>query len=127
MKADRPTADIYGHVSLLRTQRNYMVQTEVRGHCISGSMTSISLCVCVQDQYFFIYEAVAEVIVCGDTEVPLEQLEEYVADILSVAHEISDSTNIELQFKVSGSGREREGGRGREGGLTHCPSLAHRG
>ena len=55
-------------------------------------------------------------IVCGDTEVPLEQLEEYVADILSVAHEVSDSTNIELQFKVSGSGREREGGRGREGG-----------
>ena len=50
-------------------------------------------------------ETEQQVIVCGDTEVPLEQLEEYVADILSVAHEVSDSTNIELQFKVSGSGR----------------------
>ena len=29
MKANRRTVDIYGHVSLLRTQRNYMVQTEV--------------------------------------------------------------------------------------------------
>ena len=80
---------------------------------------------CVQDQYFFIYEAVAEVIVCGDTEVPLEQLEEYVADILSVAHEVSDSTNIELQFKVSGSGREGgregEGGRGGEVWLDLLP------
>ena len=31
MKAARQMVDIYGHVSLLRTQRNYMVQTEVRG------------------------------------------------------------------------------------------------
>ena len=29
MKANKETVDIYGHVSLLRTQRNYMVQTEV--------------------------------------------------------------------------------------------------
>lgn len=55
----------------------------------------------IQDQYFFIYEAVAEVIVCGDTEVPIEQLEDYVGNILSVANEHSDHTNIELQFKVS--------------------------
>ena len=31
MKAARQMVDIYGHVSLLRTQKNYMVQTEVRG------------------------------------------------------------------------------------------------
>ena len=31
--------DIYGHVSLLRTQRNYMIQTEVsaRGFCCGRS------------------------------------------------------------------------------------------
>ena len=39
-------------------------------------------------------------IACDDTEVPLEQLEDYVNDILSVAHEHADNTNIELQFKV---------------------------
>ena len=56
-----------------------------------------------QDQYFFIYEAVAEVIVCGDTEVPLEQLGDYVNDIVTVAADQTDTTdhsNIELQFKV---------------------------
>ena len=37
---------------------------------------------------------------CGDTEVPIEQLEDYVGNILSVANERSDHTNIELQFKV---------------------------
>ena len=30
--------DIYGHVSLLRTQRSYMVQTEVRGGSVACSM-----------------------------------------------------------------------------------------
>ena len=42
---------------------------------------------------------------CGDTEVSLEQLEDYVTDIRSLANEHTDNTNIELQFKVSG--RER--------------------
>ena len=37
---------------------------------------------------------------CGNTEVSLEMLEDYVTDILSVANENIDSTNIELQFKV---------------------------
>ena len=39
---------------------------------------------------------------CGDTEVSLEQLEDYVTDIRSLANEHTDNTNIELQFKVSG-------------------------
>ena len=40
---------------------------------------------------------------CGDTEVPLEQLGDYVNDIVSVAADQTDTTdhsNIELQFKV---------------------------
>lgn len=38
---------------------------------------------------------------CGNTEVLIEQLEDYVGNILSVANEHCDHTNIELQFKVS--------------------------
>ena len=79
-----------------------MVQTEVRPHPQwIWDTVRVPPSPSIQDQYFFIYEAVAEVIVCGDTEVPIEQLEDYVGNILSVANEHSDHTNIELQFKVS--------------------------
>ena len=37
---------------------------------------------------------------CGDTEVSLDQLEEYVNDILAVPLDQSEHTHIELQFKV---------------------------
>ena len=55
-----------------------------------------------QDQYFFIYEAVAEWIVCGNTEVPLEQLADYVNDLYQIIPEddVQDTTYIELEFKV---------------------------
>ena len=43
------TVDVYGHVTCLRSQRNYMVQTE--------------------DQYIFIHDALLEACVCGFTEV----------------------------------------------------------
>ena len=49
LKRER-TVDVYGHVTCLRAQRNYMVQTE--------------------DQYIFIHDAIYEAVVCGDTEVP---------------------------------------------------------
>jgi netrin-G3 ligand len=72
------TIDVYGHVSVLRSQRNYMVQTE--------------------DQYFFIHEAVLEAIQCGDTEInakdlptAMQRLNEVVSDDGSIA--------IELEFK----------------------------
>ncbi|CAI8013798.1 Receptor-type tyrosine-protein phosphatase delta [Geodia barretti] len=91
MKANRRTVDVYGHVSLLRTQRNYMVQTE--------------------DQYFFIYEAVAEVIVCGDTEVTLDQLEEYVNDILAAKNRYVnvlpyESRRVILQYQRAQEGSD---------------------
>ena len=37
---------------------------------------------------------------CGDTEVTLDQLEEYVNDILAVPLDQSEHTHIELEFKV---------------------------
>ena len=42
----------------------------------------------------------AETIVCGDTEVTLDQLEEYVSDILAVPLDQSEHTLIEIEFKV---------------------------
>ena len=43
------TIDVYGHVTCLRAQRNYMVQTE--------------------DQYTFIHDALLEAVMSGFTEV----------------------------------------------------------
>ena len=43
------TVDVYGHVTCLRAQRNYMVQTE--------------------DQYIFIHDALLEAVLAGNTEV----------------------------------------------------------
>lgn len=48
------TADIYGHVTCLRAQRNYMVQTE--------------------DQYVFIHDALLEAVQSGNTEIPARNL-----------------------------------------------------
>ncbi|XP_076838010.1 receptor-type tyrosine-protein phosphatase F isoform X5 [Brachyhypopomus gauderio] len=48
------SVDVYGHVTCMRAQRNYMVQTE--------------------DQYVFIHEALLEAATCGNTEVPARNL-----------------------------------------------------
>ena len=53
MKHDK-TIDIYGHVTCLRAQRNYVVQTE--------------------DQYIFIHDALAEAVLSGNTEVVASDL-----------------------------------------------------
>ncbi|XP_020616069.1 receptor-type tyrosine-protein phosphatase delta-like [Orbicella faveolata] len=48
------TVDIYGHVTVLRTQRNFMVQKE--------------------EQYIFIHDALLEAVSCGNTEVHARNL-----------------------------------------------------
>ena len=54
-----------------------------------------------QDQYFFIYEAISEALLCGNTEVPLDHLPGYVNELCNVIPEDDmDTTHIELQFKV---------------------------
>lgn len=74
------TVDIYGHVTCMRSQRNYMVQTE--------------------DQYVFIHEALLEAATCGHTEVPARNLYAHIQKLGQVPPGES-VTAMELEFKVS--------------------------
>lgn len=76
------TVDVYGHVTCMRSQRNYMVQTE--------------------DQYVFIHEALLEAATCGHTEVPARSLYAHIQKLGQVPPGES-VTAMELEFKV-GSG-----------------------
>ncbi|XP_057194008.1 protein tyrosine phosphatase receptor type Fa isoform X7 [Triplophysa rosa] len=70
--------DIYGHVTCMRAQRNYMVQTE--------------------DQYIFIHEALLEAATCGNTEVPARSLYTHIQKLTLVPP--GDAvTAMELEFK----------------------------
>nr|XP_057941500.1 receptor-type tyrosine-protein phosphatase S-like isoform X12 [Doryrhamphus excisus] len=72
------TVDIYGHVTLMRSQRNYMVQTE--------------------DQYIFIYDALLEAVTCGNTEVPARNLYSYIQRLTQIEPG-ENVTGMELEFK----------------------------
>jgi hypothetical protein len=76
------SVDIYGHVTCMRAQRNYMVQTE--------------------DQYIFIHEALLEAATCGNTEVPARNLYAHIQK-LSQPPAGETVTAMELEFKVSPS------------------------
>ncbi|KAG1946253.1 receptor-type tyrosine-protein phosphatase S [Pimephales promelas] len=72
------TVDIYGHVTLMRSQRNYMVQTE--------------------DQYSFIHDALLEAVACGNTEVAARSLFSYIQKLAQV--EVGEHVSgMELEFK----------------------------
>ncbi|XP_062816774.1 receptor-type tyrosine-protein phosphatase S isoform X2 [Anolis carolinensis] len=72
------TVDIYGHVTLMRSQRNYMVQTE--------------------DQYSFIHDSLLEAVACGNTEVPARNLYTYIQKLAQI--EAGEHvTGMELEFK----------------------------
>ncbi|XP_033959923.1 receptor-type tyrosine-protein phosphatase S-like isoform X2 [Pseudochaenichthys georgianus] len=72
------TVDIYGQVTLMRSQRNYMVQTE--------------------DQYSFIHEALLEAVACGNTEVAARSLYSYMQKLAKVEPG-EHITGMELEFK----------------------------
>ncbi|XP_051241208.1 protein tyrosine phosphatase receptor type Db isoform X17 [Dicentrarchus labrax] len=72
------TIDIYGHVTLMRSQRNYMVQTE--------------------DQYIFIHDALLEAVTCGNTEVPARNLYSYIQRLTQIEPG-ENVTGMELEFK----------------------------
>ncbi|XP_061457968.1 receptor-type tyrosine-protein phosphatase S [Rhineura floridana] len=72
------TVDIYGHVTLMRSQRNYMVQTE--------------------DQFSFIHDSLLEAVACGNTEVPARNLYTYIQKLAQI--EAGEHiTGMELEFK----------------------------
>ncbi|XP_010861097.1 PREDICTED: LOW QUALITY PROTEIN: receptor-type tyrosine-protein phosphatase F [Bison bison bison] len=73
------TVDIYGHVTCMRAQRNYMVQTE--------------------DQYVFIHEALLEAATCGHTEVPARNLYAHIQKLGQLPPGES-VTAMELEFKL---------------------------
>ncbi|XP_051789250.1 protein tyrosine phosphatase receptor type Fa isoform X11 [Erpetoichthys calabaricus] len=72
------SVDIYGHVTCMRAQRNYMVQTE--------------------DQYIFIHEALLEAATCGNTEVPARNLYAHIQKLTQVPP-AETVTSMELEFK----------------------------
>ncbi|XP_019740009.1 protein tyrosine phosphatase receptor type Fa [Hippocampus comes] len=72
------SVDVYGHVTCMRAQRNYMVQTE--------------------DQYVFIHEALLEDAVCGNTEVAARNLYAHIHKLSHVPPG-ETVTAMELEFK----------------------------
>eukprot|EP00057_Strongylocentrotus_purpuratus_P000931 XP_001187151.2 PREDICTED: receptor-type tyrosine-protein phosphatase delta [Strongylocentrotus purpuratus] len=72
------TVDIYGHVTCLRAQRNYMVQTE--------------------EQYIFIHEALYEAVASGTTEVHARNLYGHIQK-LTALEPGETITGMENEFK----------------------------
>src|SRR5699024_5623009 len=72
------TIDVYGHVTCLRAQRNYTVQTE--------------------DQYIFIYDAVLEAVIAGNTEVSSRNLYKQFQYLMQIVPG-ENCTSLDLDFK----------------------------
>ena len=84
------TVDIYGHVTCLRAQRNYMVQTE--------------------DQYMFIHEAVLEAVTAGNTEILARQLRSHVRQLTTTPmNHQQNALQLEFQVLTPGGAHVRTG------------------
>lgn len=107
------TVNITGFLKHIRTQRNYLVQTEVGlqtfiqscdvwGFFISWftttSLPSVSI---LQEQYVFIHNALVEAIVSGETNVAAAQLHRYVDELLTPGP--AGKTRLDAQYKVRSS------------------------
>ena len=71
------TVDIYGQVTCMRAQRNYMVQTE--------------------DQYVFIHDAVLEAVTSGNTEILARNLSSHVRQLMQPLPGHHNAMQLEFQ------------------------------
>uniref|UniRef100_UPI00358EE8F5 receptor-type tyrosine-protein phosphatase gamma-like n=1 Tax=Myxine glutinosa TaxID=7769 RepID=UPI00358EE8F5 len=75
---EKGTIGIKGFLKHIRTQRNFLVQTE--------------------EQYIFLHEALLEAARCHETDVPAANLSTYLGHLLGPSH--SGQTRLHRQFKV---------------------------
>jgi len=74
--------NVYGFLKHIRTQRNFLVQTE--------------------EQYIFIHDALQEAIESGETNIDANNLIKHIQDMLCPSNNKTDAwNNIEAQYKVT--------------------------
>lgn len=73
--------NVYGFLKHIRTQRNFLVQTE--------------------EQYIFIHDALQEAIESGETNLEVNNLAKHVQDMLCPSNNKTNPwNNLEAQYKV---------------------------
>ncbi|XP_076175853.1 putative receptor-type tyrosine-protein phosphatase mosPTP-1 isoform X2 [Ptiloglossa arizonensis] len=81
--------NVFGFLKHIRTQRNFLVQTE--------------------EQYVFIHHALQEAIESGETNIDTNNLIAYVQDMLNPANNNTDAwNNLEAQYKLVTSWKPKE-------------------
>ena len=106
---DQGTVNVLGFLKHVRTQRNFLVQTEVTNtqtqththtQCCSVSILTENklFLFLLQEQYVFIHDTLVEAILSRGTSVTSDLLHTYVSDLLTPG--ATGRTRMDKQFKV---------------------------